>query len=288
MKRGFSKTYRKELEGDIWKMPPIYQRVFFFLRLKVKYKTELFPTRKKFGIWLNPGQWLTSIDQISKGVAWYEWGVEKAPNKKVIKNVLDWLESNDMILIESNAYGTYVELLNWGIYNDIDLEKVTIGNQEEVTRRGHQDAQLVDIIKELNKELKELKEKDSLSKKPKSSKSEPKIFPSDSYEFRLAKLLFNLICKNNPDSKEKDLQVWAKTFDLTIRIDKRKVKDLENMIRWSQQDDFWHKNILSAAALRRQYDQLTLKMKESDTPPNFQTPNESRPYHQPIDLDFED
>lgn len=284
MKRGFSKTYRRELESDIWKMPPIYQRVFFFLRLKVKYKAELFPTKKGYGVWLNPGQWLTSINNIASGVAWHEWGVEKIPNKKVIKDVLVWLKSNDMILVESNAYGTYVELLNWGLYNDRDLEKVTIDNQEEVTRRGED----VDTIKELKKELKELKEKNSSSKKLKPPKPEPKIFPSDSNEFRLASLLFKLKRKNNPNCKEDNLQIWAKTFDLAIRMDQRKIKDLEAMVRWTQKDSFWHKNILSAAAIRRQFDQLTLKMKEDDTTSPFGVQNEERPYHQPVNLDFED
>ncbi|MCK5608901.1 hypothetical protein KAR91_43915, partial [Candidatus Pacearchaeota archaeon] len=113
-------------------------------------------------------------------------------------------------------------------------------------------------------------------------------FLSDSDEFRLANLLFKLKRKNNPSCKQDNLQVWAKIFNLAIRIDKRKVKDLESVIRWSQQDDFWHKNILSATKVRKQYDQLTLKMKESDTQSNFGVQNEERPYHQPIDLNFED
>ena len=154
MKRGFSKTYRRELESDIWKMPPIYQRVFFFLRLKVKYKSELFPTKKSCGIWLNPGQWLTSIDQIARGVSWYEWGKEKIPNKKIIKDVLVWLKGNDMIVTESNAYGTYVELVNWGIYNDKQDEKVTIGGEVKVTKKKRS----VDTVKELKKEVKEVKD----------------------------------------------------------------------------------------------------------------------------------
>ena len=227
MKRGFSKTYRRELESDIWKMPPIYQRVFFFLRLKVKYKAELFPTKKRYGIWLNPGQWLTSINNIAAGVAWYEWGVEKAPNKKVIKDVLNWLKSNDMILIESNAYGTYIELLNWGIYNDRDLEKVTIDNQEEVTRRGHQNAQLVDTIKELNKELKELKElkEEPLapSVKDASSPVVESLLLKDGTEYNLPVDLFDdfEIAYAAVDMVEqfKLMKVWCKT-----KPSKRKTK----------------------------------------------------------------
>lgn len=182
MKKGFSKTYRRELESDIWKMPPIYQRVFFFLRLKVKYKAELFPTRKKCGIWLNPGQWLTSIDQVANGVSWYEWGKEKIPNKKVIKDVLMWLESNGMIVVESNAYGTYIELINWGIYNDIGFEKVTIGGKEKVTSDDQQTKRLVDTVKELKKELKELKEVKEEDIEIRSDLSQREVFFEEFWE----------------------------------------------------------------------------------------------------------
>jgi len=159
MNKGFTKTYRKELESDIWKMPPLYQRVFFYIRLKVKYKTETFPTRKKFSIWLLPGQLITSMDNIAQGVSWQEWGKEKVPNKKTIKTIIDWLESNDMIGVVSNAYGTYIELVNWGLYHPADFEKVTESNQEWVTEKKR----LLDTIKE----LKRIKKK-SLKKEPKT------------------------------------------------------------------------------------------------------------------------
>jgi hypothetical protein len=163
MIKGFTKSYRKELDGDIWKMPPLYQRVFFFLRLKAKYKSELFPTRKKYGIWLNPGQWITSIDIIAHGVSWLEWGKEKIPNKKPIKDILVWLESNDMIQVESNAYGTYINIVKWSVYHPDQEEKVTISNQDKVT----ENKRLLDTIKELKKELK----KKSLKEKPKKEYS---------------------------------------------------------------------------------------------------------------------
>lgn len=81
-----------------------------------------------------------------------------------------------------------------------------------------------------------------------------KTFPEDSDELRLATLLFDLILSNNPESKQPNLQSWAKDIDLMIRIDKRPVNAIEGAIRWCQQDQFWHKNILSASKLRKQYD----------------------------------
>ena len=39
------------------------------------------------------------------------------------------------------------------------------------------------------------------------------------------------------------------------------------MIEWCQTDEFWQDNILSTAKLRKQYDQLVLKMNKTDSKP---------------------
>ena len=49
-----------------------------------------------------------------------------------------------------------------------------------------------------------------------------------------------------------------------IRIDKRKVEDIELVITWCQRDKFWYKNILSTKKLREKYDQLFMQMKPKD------------------------
>ena len=133
MRVGFTKAYRKELDSDIWKMPPLYQRVFFYLRQEAVWQPETFPTRKGYGIALNPGQLITSFSTIADGVSWYEYGVKKIPNKKMIKSILEWLESNSMVTVFSNRHGTFIMLINWDVYNGIEIEKVTPNNQTKVT-----------------------------------------------------------------------------------------------------------------------------------------------------------
>lgn len=135
MSTGYTKAYRKELNSDIWRMPPLYQRVFFYLRQKAVWKPEVFPTRKGFGIALNTGQLVTSFSAIAEGVSWYEYGVKKVPNKKIIKDILWWLEGNDMVTAFSNAYGTFIIITNWDTYNGNDKEKVT---QEEIPKSGQE------------------------------------------------------------------------------------------------------------------------------------------------------
>lgn len=130
MKRGYTKAWRKELESDIWKMPPLYHRVFYYLRLKARWKTEIFPTRK-IGMWVSPGMNITSIEKIAQGVSYIEYGVERTPNKKTIYEILKWLKSNGMITIESNDKGTTIYIYNWDTYQAEDMVKVTTDIQRK-------------------------------------------------------------------------------------------------------------------------------------------------------------
>lgn len=92
-----------------------------------------------------------------------------------------------------------------------------------------------------------------------------KLFLSDSDEFRLAKLLLDLIRERYPEFKEPDLQRWAKVVDLMIRRDEgRSPQKIEATIRAAQTDPFWQNNILSTGKLREKYDQLRLKFFAGD------------------------
>lgn len=94
-------------------------------------------------------------------------------------------------------------------------------------------------------------------------KRDKSLFVEDSEEFRLADLLFTEIRKNNPNFKTPNLQQWAGQVDLMIRIDKRVPEQIAQIIAWCQDNDFWKSNILSTQKLRKQYDQLLVKMNGS-------------------------
>ncbi len=84
-------------------------------------------------------------------------------------------------------------------------------------------------------------------------------YSPNSDEVRMADLLFSFILKRHPTHRKPDMQKWALQIDLMIRLDKRSVDDVEKIIRWCQEDDFWQNNVLSTASLRKQYDALWLK-----------------------------
>lgn len=149
MKKGFTKAWRKELDSDIWAMPPLYHRVWFWIRQKVQHELYFFPT-PKFGIWVLPGQRITSYQQIAEGVKWYEWGKEVIPNKKTIKDIINSLELWGMIETVSNAQGTLISVINWDTYNNVTTEE----SNAQVTPTGHK--------KRIKKNEKEVKEEETI------------------------------------------------------------------------------------------------------------------------------
>lgn len=86
----------------------------------------------------------------------------------------------------------------------------------------------------------------------------PPVFAEDSEEMKLSRLLFGKMRENNPNCREPNWQAWARVFDLMLRVDKRGPKDVADMIRFCQWDNFWRQNILSPGKLREKYDQLTI------------------------------
>ncbi len=92
-----------------------------------------------------------------------------------------------------------------------------------------------------------------------------KNYCSTSIEIELSQCLLDLILKRNPAYKRPDIQKWAIHIDRMIRIDKREPGGIQEVISWSQSDDFWQNNILSTKKLRRQFDQLFLKMNSGGT-----------------------
>jgi hypothetical protein len=107
-------------------------------------------------------------------------------------------------------------------------------------------------------------------------------FSEDSQEVKAAQYLFSFIKNNNPKTKEPDIQKWAKDINLILRIDNRDPVELKKIIEWCQTDSFWMCNILSPSKLRKQYDQLLLKMAKESSPQQKQSnkPSQSTNYEQ--------
>lgn len=79
---------------------------------------------------------------------------------------------------------------------------------------------------------------------------------------RLSELLFLKIKGRNNGHKTPNIKDWARQVDLMVKVDKRDLGDIREVIVWCQNDDFWKNNILSTKKLREKFDQLLLKSKE--------------------------
>lgn len=56
---------------------------------------------------------------------------------------------------------------------------------------------------------------------------------------------------------------WAREFGKMHELDARPWHELSDVLSWSQSDDFWQANILSAGKFRKQYEQLRAQMARS-------------------------
>ncbi|KJU86376.1 primosome component [Candidatus Magnetobacterium bavaricum] len=97
-----------DLERLAWEMPPVYHRVFYWLRQNMTREEKLVPVNRGVGVWLTSCMLLTSYDTIARGVSYYERGIEHVPSKKTIGSVLSWLQRNGVINYVSNSSGTTI------------------------------------------------------------------------------------------------------------------------------------------------------------------------------------
>lgn len=155
--QGYIKDYRKEVESDIWMMPPLYHRVWQYLKYIVNHDDAEIPMRDGTFFKIKKGQKLTSVRQIAQGVGYYEGLKWKEPNPKTISKILEWLEKQEMIKVErgkGNRQYTLITLLNWETYQS----KNDKGNRKE-TVDGEGRKQSVDINNNDKERIKNEEEK---------------------------------------------------------------------------------------------------------------------------------
>ncbi|KRO16190.1 hypothetical protein [Lacticaseibacillus saniviri] len=98
-----------------------------------------------------------------------------------------------------------------------------------------------------------------LTKKTSRPKSDKRTFEPGDPNLQAAEYLWGFIKGNNPEAKHPNLQRWANDIRLMHERDKRTYEQINGMIVWSQKDEFWQANILSAGKLRQKYDAMRAK-----------------------------
>ena len=80
----------------------------------------------------------------------------------------------------------------------------------------------------------------------------------------LTELLYSLVKKNYPflkDKTKKQLEVDYAEMNKLHNLDNFTYKQIEFIIKWATQDDFWKQNIRSVSKLRKQFNSLIIKAK---------------------------
>ncbi|MEJ9151044.1 hypothetical protein [Bacillus smithii] len=240
--QGYIKDHRKELNSDIWMMPPLYHRVWQYLKYQANYIERYIPMSDGSKLLIKKGQHLTSIRKIARGVGYYEKGLWHEPNPKTIDTILKWMEKNNMITIDrGNRQYTLITILNWDLYQATDEDKETADDDSKTP------------------------------KAPKKKKSAVK-YPEDSTYYKMAQYFYQrvaAVAKAEGLSHliiKADLQKWADDMRKLIEIDKVDKRLARDVMDWVTTDSFWKTNVLSAKKLRDKFSELAIRMNASQKP----------------------
>lgn len=200
---------------------------------------------------VKPGQFITSLNTIVKTCG-------RGISLQNVRSSLKRFEKLGFLTNQSTKTGRLITLVNWHLYQ-VELVRTNKDDNKEVTKNqqsGNKEVTSNNNDKHLNNDQNDNKLKDTSSN----------TFSDDSLQMSLVNKLLFLIRVNNPNFKEPNIQKWAKDFDSIIRIDKRDLTEIERVISWSQQDNFWKSNILSPSKLRDKYDTLYIQMTTKKSP----------------------
>jgi len=218
-------------------------KVWIWCLLKASHKDNFFPMRTGRGstiVNVKRGQFVFGRKQAAKELRMKPSSVQDRMKK---------LQNLQNLDIQSNTHYSIVTICNYDYYQNLENYKGQATRQPTVNQPSTNRQPTVTYNNVNNVKNEENKEK---------------TFHPNSDELRLSELLWTLILKRNPNHKKPNLQNWAKHISLMIRVDKRITGEIEKIIRWCQDDLFWQNNILSTDKLRKQYDQLKLKMEAPD------------------------
>lgn len=140
-------------------------------------------------------------------------------------------------------------------------DSVTKNNESKSKSKSIEDISK-DISSELSDESTDAPSQSEGSSKPKKKKSAP-IFDAETHEYKLAAWLDKQIAGRMAYYKRRtdaQLQEWALVFNRMNRLDGIDWDTMRDVLMWSQSDDFWQRNILSADKFRKQFAKLADQM----------------------------
>jgi hypothetical protein len=144
------------------------------------------------------------------------------------------------------------------ISNKSNIEIIGINDNRNDTCEG-----ISDIGNKETSEVSDIQSTQSKSNSKSNNKDsrQKRVYDVESIHYKLAFRLYQKILDNHPDYTLPNLQSWADDIRKLVELDGKKSENVEKVIDWVQQHDFWYKNILSASKLRKQYDRLVIEIR---------------------------
>ena len=245
MQQGWIKLHRELINKPIWIESSAEQKtILITLLLMANHDKKQWEWKgKKYEA--KPGQFVTSLNSIAK-----RSGIGVSIQN--VRTALKRFEKYGFLTNESTNKNRLITIVNWGVYQEKD---------KEVTREltGNQQATNKQLTTNKNVRMKECKNNNKRHK-------------YEICDMRLAELFFNKILENNPNHKKPNFEKWAQEIRLMRERDKRSEEQIEYLINWTQNHEFWHANILSPTKLRKQFDTLVMQIKRDHQSKSNVTP----------------
>jgi hypothetical protein len=248
--KGWIKLHRNIMQSETFsKLNAIQQLIAIYIILNANHEDGIWYDKyKNIEVPVKRGQLITSRKKIAA-----EWCKgDKEVTEQKIRTTLKKLERLDFLTITSTNNYTLLEVLNYNVYQKKEEETNQVVNQD-LTKSQPRDNQEITTnknVKELNKNDKNEKKKKTISHK------------FETCDMEMSQQLFSMILENNENAKKPNMKKWANEFRLMREQDKRTEEQIRYLIDWTQNDSFWKSNILSPSKLRKQFDQLVIRVKE--------------------------
>ncbi|MGM0214929.1 hypothetical protein [Enterococcus sp. AZ109] len=263
MAKGAFQTSREIFENPIW-TDVVKFRIFFYI-----YGNAVFANdgTTVADVHLKRGQFLRSYRNLQNDLAYKEKRGYKQYSLNTIKKKIDQLVKEGRIEIEVTDYGTLFTVVNYEEYQGFGRYENPISERQKNDKRTQSERQ--ENNNKNDKNDKNDKNNNNTSKKPKK-----RVYSDDDPNKKLAKILYQKILENI-NIKEPDFNSWANVIRLTIEADKRSGKDVQDMIIWATQHEFWSGVIQSPVSLRKHFDKMLVQKnkKSSKSVPDSELPD---------------
>ena len=239
--KGWIALHRKIQDNFLWKTPRKFSYAEAWIDILMEAQHSQEPQQVILGMKVltcNYGESLKSIVTWAKRWRW---------SKSKVHRYFKMLEKCNMIVTKNEKVTTRLTVCNYSKYDPKQNASETPSRTQMKRRRngGGTQADTDNNGNNVNNE----KNENNANK-----------YTLNSNEFRLSKLLLDLILVRKADFKKPKLQKWSAHIDRMMRLDGRKPDRIEAVIQWCQQDDFWKNNILSTRKLREKFDKLEFEI----------------------------